>query len=144
MQDEDFQPLLKILEFCQPLIEHESQIYSFAKCCFVLLSRDKKFSTTANFIVVKLCQEMWHKIVDGALRVCTTNNKNSVENHILLQILMHFQKFPSLHSKLKTAFEGVVEEFGVEQPIEEVIDEENYGFGVEKWLEEVDEEINDR
>jgi hypothetical protein len=95
LQDEDFQQLLKTLDFCQPSIDHESQIYTFTKCCFILLNRDENFSATANVIIVNLCRELWHKIAEGALRVCTSNNKFSVHQHILLQTLLIYQKFPS-------------------------------------------------
>lgn len=95
LHDDDFQQLLKMLAFCQPSIEYSSQIYAFTKCCFALLKRDANFSTQANIIIVNLCRDLWHKIADGVLRVCTLNNKNSVENHLLLQTLIHHLKFPS-------------------------------------------------
>ena len=95
LENEDFQQILQMLSHCQPFIEHVSHVYAFTKCCFVLLQRDENFSSTANNIVVNLCQDLWHKIADGAARVCTSNNKLSIENHILLQILIHHQKYPS-------------------------------------------------
>lgn len=93
--NDDFQPLLQMLAHCQPAIEHESQIYAFAKCCYVLLQRDETFTATTNIIVANLCRDLWHKIADGAARVCTLNSKNFVESHILLQMLIHHQKYSS-------------------------------------------------
>lgn len=93
LRNENFQPLLHILAQVQPMIENELHVYAFTKCSFVLLQREPNF--IANDIVTKLCNDYWNKIADASIRVCTTSNKHSVENHILLQTLLHHQKCSS-------------------------------------------------
>lgn len=95
LEDQDFQPLLQMLSFCQPTIGNAFHVYAFTKCCYVLLQRDIEFNSRANIIIVNLCRDLWHKIADAASRVCTSTNNFSIENHILLQVLIHYQKFPS-------------------------------------------------
>lgn len=93
LTSDDFQPLLQLLAKGQATIKHEFHIHAFTKCCFVLLQREPTLKI--NTIVANLCQDSWFKIADGASRVCTSNNKHSMERHSLLQILIHYQKFPS-------------------------------------------------
>ncbi|CRK98221.1 CLUMA_CG011584, isoform A [Clunio marinus] len=95
LENDHFQLLLQLLSRVQESIEHESHIYAFTKCCHVLLQREENFVSTANIHVVNLCHKLWFKIVEATVRVCTSNNKNSVESHILLQTLIHHKKFPS-------------------------------------------------
>ncbi|CAO1305967.1 unnamed protein product [Diamesa serratosioi] len=92
---EDFQPFLQLLAQFQPTIEYDIQMYAFSKCCLILLQNEETFMSTHNFIVVNFCKDFWHKIADCASRTCTSNCKTATENHILLQILIRFQKFPS-------------------------------------------------
>lgn len=95
LTNEDYQPLLQMLSHCQPTIEYDFQIYAFAKCCFVLLQRDESFTATTNAIVANLCRDLWHKIADGAARVCASNSKNPIKSHVLLQLLIHHHKYSS-------------------------------------------------
>lgn len=92
---EDVPGLMDMLAQCQGSIEHEVQVYSFARCCFVLLQREQQTLPSLNPIVLQRCNELWHKIADGSIRVCSSNNKHSKENHILLQILLHHNKHSS-------------------------------------------------
>lgn len=95
LQNEDYQVLLQAISQFQATMEGEIQVYAFTKCCFVLLEREPKFLATANAIIANLCKELWNKIADGTARVCSLNNKNSIENHIALQVLIHHHKYPS-------------------------------------------------
>lgn len=95
LRSEDFQPLLLILSQCQPMVAHESHVYAFTKCCVVLLRQEEEIAARLNPIVTNLCLDYWNKIADGTARVCTSNNKHSLESHILLQTLIRHQKFPS-------------------------------------------------
>lgn len=95
LENHDFQQMLQMLAECQKFIAHPSNIYGFTKCCYILLQQDENFNATANTIIANLCRDMWHKIADGAARVCTSNNKHSIEYHSLLQMLICHQKYPS-------------------------------------------------
>lgn len=92
---EEYQILLQTIAQCQGSMDSEFQIYAFTKICSVLLDNEQQFLTNANAIVANSCKELWHKIASAALRMCTSNVKNSTKNHILLQILIKHHKQPS-------------------------------------------------
>lgn len=92
LQTDHYQPLLLLLFKYQSTIENELQVYSFTKCCLVMLRRETEFMSTSNHIIASHCQDLWRDICDTTLRGCTSNMKNFKENHFLLQILIYYQK----------------------------------------------------
>lgn len=91
----EFHTLLLLLSECQATIEHDFEMYAFTKCCYILLKRDEEFKLNTHSLTINLCNELWHKIAEGTIRVCTSINKQSMGNHILLQLLIRYQKYPS-------------------------------------------------
>ncbi|XP_070498847.1 serine/threonine-protein kinase ATM [Chironomus tepperi] len=95
LQNDDIADILSLLSECQPLIEFKEQIYSFTKCCSIILQHEENFKNTANKIVYTRCQALWSKISDEAARCCSNSNKNLIESHKLLQLLIYYHKYSS-------------------------------------------------
>lgn len=95
LQNDDIADILVLLSECQPFIDFKEQIYSFTKCCSILLQHEEKFKATANILVFNRCQVLWSKISDEAARCCSNSNKNLIESHILLQLLIYHHKYSS-------------------------------------------------
>lgn len=95
LQADDYQLLLQTIAQFQSSMEGEVQIYAFTKICSVMLEKEPEFIAASNPIIVKVCKELWHKIATGAVRACTSNAKNSIESHVLLQVLIRHNKQPS-------------------------------------------------
>ena len=95
LQNDDIADIINLLSECQPLIEFKEQIYSFTKCCSILLQHEENFKNTANKFVYNRCQVLWYKIADEAARCCSNSNKNLIESHKLLQLLIYHHKYSS-------------------------------------------------
>lgn len=107
LSTDDIGDIIPLLSECQPLIEFKEQIYAFTKCCTILLEREEAFKMKGNKIVYENCQKLWTKIADEALRCCSNSNKNLIESHKLLQLLIYHR-----HKFLPSSFiEGVIKIF---------------------------------
>lgn len=92
LESEYYQPLLQMLSTCQATFGNSQQIYAFAMICHTLLEKEAKFVSQTNHIVQMHCQGLWEKICDATLRSCSSSNKQFIENHLLLQLLLNYQK----------------------------------------------------
>lgn len=106
VQNDDYIEILKIMSECQHLIEFKEQVYAFTKICSVLLQREGEFKSTANTIIFTHCQNLWMKISDEAARSCSNSNKNIIESHKLLQLLIYHHKYSA-----NTFIESVIKIF---------------------------------
>ncbi|KAL7034827.1 hypothetical protein ACKWTF_008120 [Chironomus riparius] len=95
LQNDDIAEIIILLSECQPMIDFKEQIYSFTKCCSILLQHEEGFKNTANKLVYSRCQTLWSKISDEAARCCSNSNKNLIESHKLLQLLIYHHKYSS-------------------------------------------------
>lgn len=95
LEHENMFDIIKILSECQSSIVLKEQLYTFTKCCCVLLERDESFKKHANVIVYSQCEKFWHLIADQTARICTSSNKHAIESHGLLQLIIWHQKYSS-------------------------------------------------
>lgn len=99
--------ILKMLADCQPLVEYNYQVYAFTKCCYGLLQSN----VSSNSIIKNHIQNLWFKIADECLRVCSGNDKTSIEFHVLLQLLIRHEKYSNasfIESVLKMYATGTI------------------------------------
>lgn len=96
LMSEDLPQILKMLSECQPKIDYtqdrNSQIYAFTKCCFVIMQKEKIIT---NLLVANLCKDLWMKIGDETVRACAGSANGANEAHILLQLLLRYEKCSS-------------------------------------------------
>nr|XP_029716686.1 serine/threonine-protein kinase ATM-like [Aedes albopictus] len=95
--EDDYQPLLNLLSVVQPKLSQHSQLDALRVCCGALLRFEKSDAFSKSTIInTEFCMEVWHKIIEGSFRCCTSNNKSAADHHLLLQLLISNRKYPSI------------------------------------------------
>ncbi|XP_058447128.1 serine/threonine-protein kinase ATM [Malaya genurostris] len=97
LEESDYQPLLHILNRLQPKLQFSLQLKAFRLCCKALLNFENEDDFKKSTIISSAsCEELWHQITECSFRCSMSNNKSAADNHLILQLLITFRKYPSV------------------------------------------------